>query len=175
MLPRCLGTDADRTAGRLWLAPSAISPPAPNQLLGSATADGSARAERRAAAADAAAASITTSGPTIPQTRGGASAAANRMVGGVRLALLGNAAGARAGAWSAGGRWRIMGYSGRADAAHAARGLYPRVRARPDRRRAVAPAQPPTGWSVACGSRSLGIAPLCVRAMTTIGKLGLDC
>jgi hypothetical protein len=57
--------------------------------------------------------------------------------------------GARAAAWSASGRWQIMGYSGRADAARAARGLYQRLRARSARRRAGAPAHPPTGWSLA--------------------------
>eukprot|EP00962_Isochrysis_galbana_P029957 scaffold9680_cov114-Isochrysis_galbana.AAC.1 len=38
------------------------------------------------------------------RVRGGASAAADQMFGGVRLALFGNAASARAAAWSAGGR-----------------------------------------------------------------------
>jgi hypothetical protein len=64
-----------------------------------------------------------TAGPASPQACGGASAPADWMVGGVQLALLRDA-GARAAAWSAGGRWRIMGYGGRAAAARAARGFY---------------------------------------------------
>jgi hypothetical protein len=101
----------------------------------------------------------TGAGSVSPKARDCASAAADQMVGWVWLALLGGAAGVRAAAWSAGGRWRLMGYSRRADAARAARGLYPRVRARSARRRAVAPAQPPTGWSVACGLRSSEMPP----------------
>jgi hypothetical protein len=69
----------------------------------------------------------------------------------VRLALLGDAAGVRATAWSASGRWRKMGYSGRADAARAAHGLYPRVRARSARSR-----RPDGRWRPAIGVGSRG-------------------
>jgi hypothetical protein len=45
----------------------------------------------------------TGAGPASPQARGCSSTAADRMVCGVRLALLGNAAGVHAAAWSASG------------------------------------------------------------------------
>jgi hypothetical protein len=69
-------------------------PPAPEQQLGAAQADGKYWATageplRRARLV----ASIHTRGQASPQARGGSNAAADRMVGGLRLALLRDAAG----------------------------------------------------------------------------------